>query len=81
MFSNNAQTANKWNTSGGGFSADDGIWGAQNGTIDGNTPGPYLSSEDGDIKTTTVVTVDVPPTITTTPAGLCSSIKNLMYFR
>ena len=24
--SNNAQTANKWNTSGGDFSEDDGIW-------------------------------------------------------
>ena len=35
VYSNNAQTANKWNTSGGGFSADDGIWGAQNGRHDG----------------------------------------------
>ena len=44
VFSNNAQTSNKWNTSGSGFSADDGIWGAQNGRLDGNSPGPYLNS-------------------------------------
>ena len=42
-YSNGANTSSKWSGSGSAFSNDDGIWGAAGGTLDGNSPGPYLS--------------------------------------
>ena len=43
-YSNSAGVSSKWNSSGSNFSNDDGIWGAQNGKLDGDSPGPYLGT-------------------------------------
>jgi hypothetical protein len=42
-FSNGANTSSKWSGSGSNFADDDGSWGAGTGTVDGNSPGPYLN--------------------------------------
>ena len=81
MFSSTANTASKWNTSGSGFSNDDGIWGAQNGSLNGNSPGPYLGNsgwghQNRDGSDSICGTYYYNGTSTTS-----SSIKNLMFFR
>ena len=80
-FSNNSQTSNKWNTSGSGFSADDGIWGAQNGTIDGNTPGPYLNNTGWGHQNNNAGDGNCATYFYNGIVTSSSSIKNLMYFR
>ncbi len=42
-YSNQANTSSRWSGSGSNFSDDDGIWGAATGTLDGDSPGPYLN--------------------------------------
>ena len=79
-YSNAASTSSKWNSSGSGFSNDDGAWGAQNGTIDGDSPGPYLgtsgwghqNANGGDSGCATYYFSGAVPLAT---------LKNLMYFR
>ena len=82
VYSNNAQTSNKWNTSpGSGSSADDGIWGAQNGRLDGDSPGPYLNSSGWGHQNSNSGDGVCSNYYYNGTSSTSSNIKNYMYFR
>ena len=80
-YSNNAGTSSKWNTSGSDFSNDDGIWGAQNGKLDGDSPGPYLSTGGWGHQNSNGSDSGCSTYYFNGTSSSSSNIQNLMYFR
>ena len=80
-YSNAAGTSGKWNSSGSNFSNDDGIWGAQNGQLDGDSPGPYLGASGWGHQNNNGGDGNCSTYFYNGTSTSSSNIKNLMYFR
>ena len=80
-YSNAAGISSKWNSSGTNFSNDDGIWGAQNGTLDGDSPGPYLSNGGWGHQNNNAGDGNCQTYYYSGTNSTSGSIRNLMYFR
>jgi|GEM_PF-6547542 len=80
-YSNAAGTSGKWNSSGSNFSNDDGIWGAQSGQLDGDSPGPYLGNSGWGHQNNNSGDGNCSTYFYNGTNTVSSNIKNLMYFR